>query len=659
MIKNAVYDLVRPLFMILDTIVYGLIATIYNLIENVTHYRLFANGEFITDKVYTLLSIFMLFKVSFSFINYLINPDSLTDKEKGVQHVIKNIVIMFIMLVMSPWAFRQMWGLQDAILKENVLAQFVFGDQNTKIQNQLHMWDICEKLDNNYQAYAATNGDYIALMTLRTFYKPYEYKELGYSVKEADWKSQIKASSICDSVAEAKPIYYLNPDTVKAYIDDGKLWNGLEDKDLYLIDYTILISTAVGIVVLLILVSFAMDVGVRLVKLSFLQLIAPIPIVSFIEPSSSKNGMFIKWLKEVGATWASVFVRLFALFFGVRVIQEVGAQGLTAIDSQYPEANMWVMLIVIIGALMFAKQLPKLITDLTGIKMDGGFNLNPMKKIRDEALGGKLVTGGITGAAAGGLALAGGMAANAWALGNKVKKDGWQKSLLGIDKDGNTRDFFNGKTGIRGALAGANSVRLATMNSVGSVMAGGGSSAMRAIAKGKDGTWHPLKNAAGGITESSNARNLRDKGYDFDDKLKDNITKMAGVKFSTGTTSSLKNKINELEQDLANSRRNEQAMTTAFNQRISEMGNMSTDLLTTFNWEAAAHDSKGNVTSYATKTYEQYIAQATGATVDRETFDSLNNLYNAINREDIAGKKLEKEINDYKDDIGKFKGDKK
>ena len=139
---------------------------------------------------------------------------------------------------------------------------------------------------------------------------------------------------------------------------------------------------------------------------------------------------------------------------------------------------------------------------------------------------------------------------------------------------------------------------------------------------------------------------------------------------------------------MANSRRNEQAMTTAFNQRISEMGNMSTDLLTTFNWEASSRNSKGNVTEYATKTYEQYAeraarqlaatsnknwdsldesarneyinkAQSNGEIVDRATFDSLNNLYNAINNEDIAGKKLEKEINDYKDDMGKFKGDKK
>jgi len=363
-------DFVRTFLTWLDSGVYWLIGEVYGLITRMTEYRIFdATDNFLTDKIYTLLSIFMLFKVSFSFINYLINPDSFTDKEKGVQKIILNVVIMFILLVISPWAFGKMWELQDALIKEDVIGQFVFEDDETVGTKQYKMAKQCTETST-----AKTDGDYISLMVLRGFYHPYDNVTLEMI--------QSNASKLCESTSEGTPSYYL------------QLVNA-SSGDMYIMNYTIIVSTAVGVVTLLILIGFAMDVGLRVIKLSFLQLIAPIPIVSYVDPSSHKNGMFIKWLKEVGATWVSVFVRLFALFFAIRVIQELGEGQLTTIYGTDEDPGFLINVFLIIGALMFAKQLPKLISDITGIKLDGGFNLNPLKKIENEALGGKELSGGI------------------------------------------------------------------------------------------------------------------------------------------------------------------------------------------------------------------------------------------------------------------------
>lgn len=409
-------DLIRDFFSFLDSIIYGLMGDAYNLVEEIAHYKIFENVDFLVDKIYAILSIFMLFKVSFSFINYIVNPDSFTDKEKGVQKIITNIVIMFVMLIICPWAFNQLWGLQTAILDENVLGNFIFGTEDDKL-NEYSMvteqW--CADAGITYEmSKAATNGDYIALMVLRGFYRPYTAEDIGYNLldEKYDTDGSEVGKKLCTSCNGStncgKPSTYLVSEIYNADADvDGWSFPVMgNDTDIYIMQYRWGISTAVGVVVLLILVGFAMDVGLRVVKLSFLELIAPIPIVSYIDPASGKNGMFKKWLKEVGSTWVSIFIRLLGLFFAVRIIQEVGS--LTWIGAgTAQEASIWVEIFVIIGALMFAKQLPKLIQNITGINFDGGFSINPLKKVANQAVGGKAILGlGAAGAAAGMSAIA-------------------------------------------------------------------------------------------------------------------------------------------------------------------------------------------------------------------------------------------------------------
>ena len=475
-------DIIRQFFTWVDSIVYGFVGGIYNLIETMTTYRIFdANEDFLTNKIYTLLSIFMLFKVSFSFINYLVNPDSFTDKEKGVQKIVVNIVIMFILLVISPWAFKQMWNLQDALLKEDVIATFIFEDGESSLEdNSFKMWNGCTETST-----AATDGDYIALMVLRGFFQPYDEDDIP---------------AVGCNITNATPSSYLT--NVKQIVNAPG-----SGSNEYKIDYKIIVSTAVGVVVLLILISFAMDVGLRIIKLSFLQLIAPIPIVSYIEPSSSKNGMFIKWLKEVGATWASVFIRLFALFFAVRIIQELGKPQLMTIDGTKAEPDFLITVFLIIGALMFAKQLPKLISDITGLKLDGGFSLNPLKKIENEALGGKQLLG--AGAATGAAALA--LGANSWTGARKLV-------------DPNTWKNRKGQVTAGSVLKGLG-------NTVGSPFAGAASAGYRAFQKtSKDGNvFGGIKN---GHLEAMFAKQQREdlerRGSSFGGRLRADANRWVG-----------------------------------------------------------------------------------------------------------------------------------
>ena len=71
--------------------------------------------------------------------------------------------------------------------------------------------------------------------------------------------------------------------------------------------------------VVLLLINFCMDVAVRSIKLAFLQLVAPIPIISYIDPKSGKDGLFKKWYDMCFKTYLSLFIRLLALYFAIYI----------------------------------------------------------------------------------------------------------------------------------------------------------------------------------------------------------------------------------------------------------------------------------------------------------------------------------------------------
>ena len=186
--------------------------------------------------------------------------------------------------------------------------------------------------------------------------------------------------------------------------------NDAEDEDTssdqhFVIDYKKPLSTVTAVVVCLLLISFCIDIGVRSVKLAFLQLIYPIPVISYMDPKSGKDGMFSKWYKMCLSTFLSLFIRLLALYFGIYIITKVADMGMYDIVNGSQITNGWVKIFVIIGVLMFIKQLPKILENM-GVKIegDGKFNLNPLKKLEEGAVGGKAIKKAAIGVGAGGLA---------------------------------------------------------------------------------------------------------------------------------------------------------------------------------------------------------------------------------------------------------------
>ncbi|MBE6144775.1 MAG: hypothetical protein E7169_04300 [Firmicutes bacterium] len=386
----------RSLFLLIDKVIYWAINMVYQLFMMIAETGIFT-PETIREfggRIYVLLGVFMLFKVAFSMITYILNPDSLTDKNKGVGKLLTNFFVVLIGIIAIPYVFQAAFSLQTIVLKDNIIGNIVLGMDSSIADSQAG-------------DYINNGGKLMSYTTLSAFIRPNpnivgeDCASDYYDIGEDDSGNQVAVmKEECDDILSS--ITVNNGDNVSTVLIDAhneKNINYFTDTDLvnlrteiededgnkiedWVFDYTFIISSIAGGFLAWILLLFCIDIATRSVKLGFLQLIAPIPIISYIDPKSGKDGIFKKWVNQCVKTYVDLFVRLVAIYFAIFIISAIANGRIYNVVSGEPQRNIFVIIFIIFGALMFAKQLPDLISDITGVKLNGGFTLNPMNKLQ-------------------------------------------------------------------------------------------------------------------------------------------------------------------------------------------------------------------------------------------------------------------------------------
>lgn len=378
-----IFDAVRALLSLIDKVVYWFLSELIALFDAIASIRLFSDDvikEF-SSRIFIFISIIMIFKVSFSIIQYIINPDNFTDKEKGFSKVIQNVLITLVCLVFVGKVFEIAYDVQKRVLDEHVIPSIILG---------------IEDVDSSKQGQVK---DQLPFLVVSAFFTPnVELSEIEYNRSEnvyacngtpmytgSNYNSGF--GSCMDTISEDA----FDVNKYNTSITTNNYWNLLDNAtikkrdnaDVYVFDYKFIISTAAGIFMVIIYINFCIDLAIRAAKLGFLQLIAPIPIISMIDPKSSKSGMMSKWIKQCASTYAGLFIRVAAVNFVIYIIYIIMNPEFFA-NLQGQSQNIFVQILIIFGALMFAKDLPKMITDLTGVDLKGDFKLNPFKRVPNE-----------------------------------------------------------------------------------------------------------------------------------------------------------------------------------------------------------------------------------------------------------------------------------
>ena len=143
-----------------------------------------------------------------------------------------------------------------------------------------------------------------------------------------------------------------------------------------------------ALVIIAFLVILCVDVVIRQLKLMLLEMIAPIPIISYADP---KDKVFANWGKMFISTYLDLFIKLFAIKIALVLFQQIEGLNLSGLNSFF----------VIIGTLLFTKAIPGMISKLFGLEIGSSFKdiMNMTKAGVGLAAGAAL--GGVVGAATG------------------------------------------------------------------------------------------------------------------------------------------------------------------------------------------------------------------------------------------------------------------
>ena len=161
-------------------------------------------------------------------------------------------------------------------------------------------------------------------------------------------------------------------------------------------DYMILISTICGGFLCWVLMSMTLDVAIRTIKLGIIQILAPIPISSYVFSKDRLN----KFVKTTLTVYFDLFIRLAVIYFIIFAVQLIiDSHMLREISGEGWFKKAIANIALIGGLFMFAKNAPKFITDLLGLPDVGTGDMKDMFKAPWQRAGGAGIIPGMGGAA--------------------------------------------------------------------------------------------------------------------------------------------------------------------------------------------------------------------------------------------------------------------
>ena len=377
-----ILDAFRSFLTVFDMIAVTLLGAVYKIFFLVANATII-NGEVIKvfySRIQLILGIIMIFKLAMSILNIIINPDLVKDQKQGPGKMVTRIVVALFMLTLVipiniPNAaenslnsyinehgilFGFLYKAQDAILSENILAKLILGTSSDSTTDGMDVNSLSDI------------GNTMASTVLKVFVRINVIDDTLPACDNASEDEPCK-NTVCP--ADVNASHYAEDDIAPATILDH-INDSCKNSDIgakrYAFAYTPIVGALVMLIMTIIIVGFIIDIAVRAIKLAVLRLVAPIPIISYINPPKQGGGAFDNWTKSLISTYVDLFVRLAIVYFGLFVIQIIMNGGMNNIFGSNVQGFTFTsgiaFIFIILGILVFMRQAPQFIKDILGIK---------------------------------------------------------------------------------------------------------------------------------------------------------------------------------------------------------------------------------------------------------------------------------------------------
>ncbi len=425
----------RAICMAIDGVLYSLLDNAYDLVIKLSTAELLkpATIKSLTENLYIIFGVVAFFRLALLLVNAIIDPEKLNEKGKGLSNIFFRVVGMIILLAVTPFLFEMSYELQGRIVgadaSKNIIFKTILGNNaniassdnnNTGKALQNIALSSLITIDKEYLRNKDENNPAVVLCNYKKIkddngkVKGYDYTKItnsdeynfcplvcvsngngnctpqgGYVYDDStcDWAN-------CQNAVDTYNEMYVNedmsPSKLASYVGVSKKIedeNG-EKQEVYVYNYMFIITGVVGVAMTYIIISFAIDIAVRMFELIVLEILSPLFIATFVDPKSAQSGPFKNWLSAVGKSYASLYIRLAIIALMVLLVSIINQ---SKMFQSMGDVSGWAKIFMVIGLLIFAKKAPKWIGDMIGIKGDGGLGgLSIAKKLGGMALAGGL-----------------------------------------------------------------------------------------------------------------------------------------------------------------------------------------------------------------------------------------------------------------------------
>lgn len=408
-IGSTLLNTLNAIFLWIDQIVYWFISIAFQIFVTISEVSLFNESTIrtIIDRVFTILGVVMLFIMAYEIILLIINPDKATG-ENGATKLLGKVITSIVLIVLLPTIYKYMQILQYNVISSNVIGNVVIGSSSAG--------------NNDYDI--RSSGTSMALTIASAFYHPV-YEGNDYTYLSCISLGSEAPQPICQTYISVYDDSLENDNPGGLFADSDlqdllnlNFWEKLLSNERQM-KYTPILSTIAGILAIRMIIAYSLDIGVRVAKLAFLQILAPLPIALNI---TEKGSVFeTKWFKSLKDTYLEIFMKLIVIYFAMfaitlvpEVFSNIFAEGENFIIQSFATVA------VILGILQFAKDGPQLLKDLFNMEL----NISIKKRLgeneyamRGATAGSGILRGGLqggfTGAALG--------AHQGWKLGGDIK----------------------------------------------------------------------------------------------------------------------------------------------------------------------------------------------------------------------------------------------
>lgn len=362
-IGRAIEHGFRTLMFILCDGVYRLIYLTFYIFEKLGSARIIEDTQGIVNRISLIIGLFMVFRVTFAFVQYIVDPDAMLDKKKGAANIIKKIIISIVLLGSTSTLFNLAFKAQDLIIDNQIIGKIIFNSSSSNGYDSDSLYSTPEN--------SSTFGGRLSAEVFSAFYRLNPEASPKDSNQE-DCKTWLTNDDGNSGYSKLKEKIAQNKGALSGYKNSPAAicLNEQDSSDEYIVDFDAggFLALVFGIAVLYTIFIFTIQVGVRVIQLAYLQIIAPIPIIMYITPKGDEQ--LKKWGQQCSTTFLDFFMRCTIIYFAILVIQNIWETGFigkllsAGTESSNGWETMYVGVIMIIAVLTFAKKVPNLIKEI-------------------------------------------------------------------------------------------------------------------------------------------------------------------------------------------------------------------------------------------------------------------------------------------------------